>query len=104
MQAKIVHKNAGEYAIEGELNMQTVPAVSKQLPEFIRQVTDSEFILDLAEVSRSDSAGVALMVEVMQLTKSANLSLRLSNLPQQMRDIAAVSGLLEILPLSENSA
>ncbi len=102
MQTKITQKNHGEYAIEGELNMQTVPEVSKQLPEFVKQVDGNDFTLDLALVSRSDSAGVALMVEVMQLTKSANLSLHLSNLPQQMRDIADVSGLLDILPISEN--
>ena len=102
MQTKIKQKNHGEYAIEGELNMQTVPAVSKQLPEFINQVEGKDFTLDLASVSRSDSAGVALMVELMQLTTAANISLHLSNLPQQMKDIADVSGLLDILPISQN--
>ena len=99
MQAAINKQESGIYAIDGELNMQTVPTVSKLLPELISQVEGESLTFDLAAVSRSDSAGVALMVEIMQLTKSANLSLHLSNLPQQMQDIAGVSGLLDILPI-----
>ena len=102
MQATINKQESGIYAIDGELNMQTVPTVSKQLPELISQIEGENLTLDLAAVSRSDSAGVALMVEVMQLAKSANLSLHFSNLPQQMKDIAGVSGLLDILPISKN--
>lgn len=102
MQTEIKKQESGIYAIEGELNMQTVPAVSKQLLELIQQIDGISLTIDLASVSRSDSAGVALMVEAMQLAKSANLSLLFSHLPQQMKDIAAVSGLLDILPISKN--
>lgn len=102
MQAEINKQESGIYAIDGELNMQTVPAVSKQLLELMPQVEGESLTLDLSSVSRSDSAGVALMVEAMQLAKSANLSLHLSNLPQQMKDIAGVSGLLDILPIQNN--
>lgn len=102
MQAEINKQESGIYAIDGELNMQTVPAVSKQLLELMRQIEGESLTLDLSSVSRSDSAGVALMVEAMQLAKSANLSLHLSNLPQQMKDIAGVSGLLDILPIQNN--
>lgn len=102
MQTEIIKQEPGIYAIEGELNMQTVPVVSKQLLELIHQIEGENLTLDLALVSRSDSAGVALMIEAMQLSKSANLSLHLSNLPQQMEDIAGVSGLLDILPINKS--
>jgi len=102
MQVKINKQEPGIYAIDGELNMQTVPSVSKQLPELISQIEGKSLTLDLASVSRSDSAGVALMVEAMQLAKAFNLSLHLSNLPQQMKDIAGVSGLLDILPVQQS--
>lgn len=103
VQANISLIEAGLYAIEGELNMQTVPAISKQLPELmLAEEGVNTFTLDLAAVSRSDSAGVALLIEAMQLAKNADLTLSFSNLPQQMQDIAGVSGLLDILPIKHS--
>jgi len=102
MQPKINISENGLYAIEGELNNQTVPEISTQLLTLISSVKGKNITLDLALVSRSDSAGVALLVEVMQVAKSANLTLLFSNLPQQMQDIAGLSGLLDILPLGKN--
>ena len=102
MLPKINTNENGSYAIEGELNNQTVPDISKQLHTLISAVEGKNITLDLALVSRSDSAGVALLIEVMQLAKSANLTLLFTNLPQQMKDIAGLSGLLDILPISKN--
>ena len=102
MQPTINTSENGYYAIEGELNNQTVPEVSQQLMKLISSVSGKNITLDLALVSRSDSAGVALLVEAMQLTKSANLTLLFINLPQQMQDIAGLSGLMDILPLGES--
>lgn len=102
MQAKINKREAGVFAVEGELNMQTVPAVSIELRNLLPKTEGETFTLDLTSVTRSDSAGVALLVEVMQLAKAAKLTLLFSNLPQQMKDIAGISGLLDILPINEH--
>ena len=101
MQATIQEHEHGVYAVHGELNMQTVPAVSKQLVQLMPDIKGNCFTLDFSAISRSDSAGVALLVEVMQLAKTANLNLSFANLPQQMKDIAEVSGLLAVLPLDK---
>ena len=102
MQAKINKQKEGMYAIEGELNMQTVPEISHQLQALISRHDSGSFTLDLSLVSRSDSAGVALLVDAMQNAKKMKSTLLFSNLPQQMQDIAGISGLLDILPLSKN--
>ena len=101
MQVTINKQEQGIYAIEGELNMQSVPIISKKMFELMSAEKEN-FTLDLSSVSRSDSAGVALLVEAMQLAKTNNLILSLSNLPQQMQDIAGVSGLLDILPIRKS--
>lgn len=101
MQPSINTNENGHYAIEGELNNQTVPEISQKLMKLVSSVTGKNITLDLALVSRSDSAGVALLVEVMQLAKSTNLTLVFTNLPQQMQDIAGLSGLINILPISK---
>ena len=102
MSTTIIKQASGHYAIDGELNMQTVPDVATQLHELVNQIDGKNITLDLASVSRSESAGVALLVEAMQLAKSADLSLDFANLPPQMKDIADVSGLLELLPIRKN--
>lgn len=104
MTVDIIKKQQTLYAIEGELNMQTVPDAAKHMAELISELTSvaDNVTFDLAAISRSDSAGVAFLVDVMQLSQAANLTLLFSNLPQQMKDIAGISGLLEILPISEN--
>lgn len=102
MLPKINKNDSGEYVIEGELNNQTVPAISQKLHTLLLNADGNKLTFDLALVSRSDSAGVALLVEAMQLAKTANLSLLFINLPQQMQDIAGISGLLDILPINKN--
>ena len=82
--------------------MQTVPAAAKQLKDILPKSAGDNVTLDLAQVSRCDSAGVALLVEVMQMTNLAEQTLHFSNLPEQMKDIAGLSGLLEILPLASS--
>ena len=102
MNVKIIKKDQTLFAIEGELNMQSVPEASKLLAELMSESSTTNLTLDLAAISRSDSAGVALLIDAMQLAKVSKMTLVFSNLPQQMQDIAGISGLLDILPISKN--
>ncbi len=101
MLPKIIKKEQELYVIEGELNMQTVPSLSQQLVKLFPQIEEQNITFDLTSVTRSDSAGVALLVEIIQLAKSSNLNLSFTELPQQMQDIAALSGLLDIFPINK---
>ena len=101
MTSNIKEISAGEFAIEGELNMQTVPAVSAELENLFAKNGCDNINFDLASVTRSDSAGVALLVELMQRARQANVQLSFKHLPQQMQDISSVSGLTSILPITE---
>lgn len=100
MQATINQQEHNLYRIEGELNMQTVPAVAKELSGLIFNIKGDELTFDLGGVTRSDSAGVALLVDVMQLATEKKINLHFSYLPQQMKEIAGISGLLDILPIT----
>jgi len=55
--------------------------------------------IDLAQVTRADSAGVALLIEWMRLARAAGREIVFVNIPAQMLAIARVSGLDQILPL-----
>ena len=86
--------------LSGELNMQTVPVLLAQMPELLDKAS-TELCVDLKDISRSDSAGLALLVEWMQLARQEQCTLKFVHLPRQMLDIARVSGLDSILPLAE---
>ncbi len=87
------------YLIAGELNMQTVPELLQEVEKVLSR-TQGEVCFDLQGVDRSDSAGLALLVEWMQYARQRERHMIFKNLPQQMHDIARVSGLEELLPLS----
>lgn len=92
-------QNDNTYLIAGELNMQTVPELLEEVEEVLSR-TQGEVCFDLQKVDRSDSAGLALLVEWMQYARQREQHLTFKNLPQQLYDIAKVSGLEELLPLT----
>jgi len=95
----IQQQDENSYLISGELNMQTVPDLLQQVEPILSRSQD-EVCFDLQAVSRSDSAGLALLVEWMRFARQRDRRLSFRNLPDQLRDIARVSGLEDILPLA----
>lgn len=55
--------------------------------------------IDLADVSCSDSAGLALLIDWMRAAKEENKPIVFHNIPAQMLAMAHASGLDELLPL-----
>lgn len=55
-------------------------------------------VLDLSDVERFDSAGLAFLVELQRRARRAGVSLNYKNIPRRMRTVASVYGLDEILP------
>ena len=90
----------GRIAVIGDLNHQTVPALLKQSVSVIfndngRQ--NANLAIDLSAVSRSDSAGVALLIEWTRQAKQFHKHIRFNNIPQQMHEIAEVTGVDKML-------
>ena len=50
-------------------------------------------VIDLAAVTGSDSAGLALLIEWLSVAKSAGRTLRYENIPSQLRQLARLSDL-----------
>lgn len=83
--------------VGGELSFATVNAVLSQTKNMFESVTYLN--IDLAAVTRSDSAGVALLIDWMRTAKDASKKIVFHNIPAQMLEIASASGLDELLPL-----
>lgn len=100
MQARVEKNSEGRIAIHGDLSFDSVPGVWAELQALFSQYADLD--LELARVERSDSAGLALLVECQRLAGETGRNVRFFNIPDQMLAIARVSGLDEVLPLQHD--
>lgn len=88
-------KEQGQIQVAGELSFATVKKVLSESSAVFESVKDLN--IDLAAVTRSDSAGIALLMDWMRTAKNTNKQIAFHNIPAQMLAIASVSGLDEIL-------
>jgi len=54
-------------------------------------------VIDLAGVTASDSAGLALLIEWLSVAKGASRALRFENIPSQLQQLARLSEVEELL-------
>jgi phospholipid transport system transporter-binding protein len=88
----------GRLALQGELSYATVTRLLGEARRLFEQC--AEIHIDLHAITRSDSAGLALLVECMRDAQRLGKPIQFLNIPQQMLDIARVSSLDQVLPLS----
>lgn len=90
---QITVEEANIWRVSGELSFATVGAL---LTEFTQRAASSPpKVLDLCDVTRTDSAGLALLIEWLKQTKEIPITFR--NLPTQMLNLADVSGVQDML-------
>ena len=85
------------YHVSGELTLDTAGEVLTQTESLFASAAVLD--IDLAGVSRADSAGLALLIAWMRQAKQDEKSISFRHLPAQMLAIAEASGLDEMLPL-----
>lgn len=91
---------SGGFELSGVLSFDTVPELwSENLASFSDY---PELQIDLQGVSRSDSAGLALLIEWTRIARGQGRSIRFVNVPPQMLAIARVSSLDTVLPMSRS--
>jgi len=88
---QIRNQDTNKWRLTGELTFATVGAL---LDEFARRAVPPQ-VVDLGNVTRTDSAGLALLIELLKQTKDAPLTF--CNMPAQMLNLATVSGVQDLL-------
>jgi phospholipid transport system transporter-binding protein len=83
--------------VSGELSFKTVPALVASNKNFLKNGDSID--IDLADVSRADSAGVALLIEWQRQAQKQNKSICFINIPSQMLAIVRLSGVDDLLSL-----
>jgi phospholipid transport system transporter-binding protein len=89
----------GAFRIVGRLSFETVPDLQRRSSVLFADATDID--VDLERVERADSAGLALIIGWLREARWRGASLTLHNIPEQMRALARLSGLEDLLPVAE---
>lgn len=97
----IEHSGENGFLINGELSFASVPQLLKEGERKLLAAGRSVTV-DLRGVSRTDSAGLALLVEWTRRMRRGGHEVSFINIPQQMMALARLSGLEQVLPLSSN--
>lgn len=77
--------------VSGVLNFETVPALMRQAEQLFKK--QNQVNIDLAGVTDSNSAGLALLLEMLRTIKLQNKLINFTNLPEQMSIVASAYGI-----------
>lgn len=88
----------GTFVLRGELSFSTVTTLSEKSTSLLWQA--EQVTLDLEGVTRTDSAGLALLVEWLRIARQRGKTIQFRNIPQQMMAVAQVVGLDQLLPVA----
>lgn len=91
---------SGRIEIRGDLSFQSVPELWNLFCAHISARDELE--IDLSQIARSDSAGLALLVECLRQAHRSGKTVRFMNIPAQMLAIARVSSLDQVLPFQRD--
>jgi phospholipid transport system transporter-binding protein len=94
----LASRGDGVFEISGRLTFQTVPRFQDQAGNLL-QGNAQPVTIDMQGVTQADSAGLALMIEWLQLARAAKHELVFAHIPEQMRDLIRVNGLQQMFSL-----
>lgn len=92
----------GRFRLDGELDARTVIELFKQGPARFSGLKDVE--VDLAGVSGSDSAGLALLIEWLRAGRRNGQRIRFVNIPSQLAALARISEVDALLEGAQSPA
>jgi len=95
--AALEENNEGIIDVSGTLGFGLVADLLASSQRFF--VGQGDLVFNLAGVEKTDSSGLALLVEWMVMAERSGQTICFQEMPKQMLDIARVSGLDETLPI-----
>ena len=88
---------AGELLLSGVLDYRTGPGLRKQGQALIKSSKAAALVVDCSAVEKSSSVGLSLLLCFMRDAQAAGKALSIRGMPEDMREIAQVSELTELL-------
>ncbi|HHJ40236.1 MAG: hypothetical protein AXA67_06955 [Methylothermaceae bacteria B42] len=94
---RLVETGNGHFLVESDLTFFTAATLWKTSRKHLEKAPSS-IVIDLSNVQRIDSAGLALLVEWLRMTKQFGKTLTYRQCPPQLDPIAQVYDLESLLP------
>jgi phospholipid transport system transporter-binding protein len=89
--------DAGELLVSGMLDYRTGPGLRKQGQALIKSSKAATLVVDCSAVLKSSSVGLSLLLCFMRDAEAAGKAWSIRGMPEDMREIAQVSELTELL-------
>ena len=93
--AELQCQSPGQFSLVGELSFETVPGLVSAGEQLFQSA--GEVWLDLSQLERSDSAGLALLVNWLRQARNRQCQLSFQQVPGQLLGLARVSGVDQLL-------
>lgn len=107
-QAEIIQQNQQQYIISGAVDFNTAPDLAQRALSFFKasavndKADNDKVRVDLSKVTKCNSAGLALMFEMVKHARTKNIDLYFENLPNTLLTIAKAYGVeAEVKNISE---
>ena len=95
--AAVTLAGESELRLSGVLDYQTGPRLRKEGQALIKKALAKALVVDCSAVTKSSSVGLSLLLCYIRDTQALNKPMSITGLPDDMREIAQVSGLTELL-------
>ena len=102
-EGRIERSADGVLRLSGVLDYQSGPALRRQGQALIRAEKSGTLQVDCSAVEKSSSVGLSLLLAFTRDAMALGREVVITGLPDDMREIASVSGLLEVLSTSDAS-
>ncbi len=94
-QFHIEQTSLGSYRLNGELNFKTINQKTLKKFTFLSQQQPVE--LDFSSIQSADSAGLALIIELIKISQHKGIELTLHNLPKQIINLSKLCDFEELI-------
>lgn len=102
-EGRIERSADGVLRLSGVLDYQSGPALRRQGQALIRAEKSGTLRVDCSAVEKSSSVGLSLLLAFTRDAMALGREVAITGLPDDMREIASVSGLLEVLSTTDAS-
>ena len=96
-EAAVRMSDVDELLLSGVLDYRTGPDLRKEGQALIKSSKASSLVIDCSAVKKSSSVGLSLLLCFIRDAQALNKPLSIRAMPEDMREIAQVSGLTELL-------
>ncbi|HYQ37475.1 MAG TPA: STAS domain-containing protein [Pseudomonas sp.] len=90
----------GVLALQGVIDMHVGAQLRETARRQLAASPTQDVWVDCAGITHSSSVGLSLLLCLLRDARATGKTLRVRNLPEEMREVAGVYGLLELLPLA----